>query len=257
MKDLAYAPGPRHGMDVYLPARGQAAPPVMVFFYGGNWQYGDRGSYAFVGRSMAACGVMTIIPDYRVWPEVGYRGFLQDASSAVAAAREEARRRGGDLSRLFLMGHSAGAYIAAMLALDPEWLDHDTRTGLAGLIGLAGPYDFLPLHDAVLEQIFTPVGPATQPITYAGNAASPMLLLSGADDRTVDPANSMRLAARVRETGGRAETIVYPGISHVTLAGALAQPLRFLAPVRADVCRFIGLTPATSTAAAPSRGLVR
>jgi len=117
------------------------------------------------------------------------------------------------------------------------------RAGLAGVIGLAGPYDFLPLHDPVLEQIFAPVGPRTQPITFAANAAAPLLLLTGTDDRTVNPANSERLAARVRETGGRADTIVYPGVGHVGVLGAFAWPLRFLAPVRVDVCRFFGVVP--------------
>jgi len=141
-----------------------------------------------VGRSLAARGAMTFVPDYRVWPEAGFPGFLQDAAASVAAAREEARRRGGDVSRFFLMGHSAGAYIAAMLALDPEYLlaaGIDPKASLSGVAGLAGPYDFLPLHDPVLEQIFAPVGPRTQPITFAANASAPLLLLAGADDTTV------------------------------------------------------------------------
>lgn len=255
LHDVAYAPGPRHAMDVYLPAPGDRPPPVVVFFYGGGWRSGNRASYQFVGRSLAARGAMTFVPDYRVWPEAGFPGFLQDAAASVAAAREEARRRGGDVSRFFLMGHSAGAYIAAMLALDPEYLlaaGIDPKASLSGVAGLAGPYDFLPLHDPVLEQIFAPVGPRTQPITFAANASAPLLLLAGADDTTVYPANSQRLAARVRETGGRADTIVYPGIGHVTLMAAFALPLRFLAPVRRDVCEFFGLPSPGAAAASPA-----
>jgi acetyl esterase/lipase len=244
--EIAYAPGPRHAMDVYLPATAARPPPVVVFFYGGNWQSGDRASYRFVGRSLAACGAMAIIPDYRVWPETGFPGFLNDAAGAVAMAREVARRRGGDVSRLFLMGHSAGAYIAAMLALDQSYLAAagvEARTALAGVIGLAGPYDFLPLADPVLEEIFSPAGPRTQPITFAANAAAPLLLLTGANDTTVYPRNSERLAAKVREAGGQAETIVYPGIGHVGVLAAFSAPLRFLAPARADACGFLGLLP--------------
>jgi acetyl esterase/lipase len=237
-RHIAYAPGPRHALDIYLPAASGEPPPVVVFFYGGGWKSGDRASYRFVGRSLAACGAITVIPDYRVWPDTGFPGFLQDAAAAVVVAREEAVRRGGDPSRLFLMGHSAGAYIAAMLALDPEWLG---GMPLSGVVGLAGPYDFLPLNDPVLEQIFAPVGPRTQPITFAANARAPLLLLAGAEDTTVRPANSTRLAERVRETGGQANTIIYPGIGHVGLLGAFAAPLRFLAPARDDVCRFFGL----------------
>jgi acetyl esterase/lipase len=248
VRDVAYAPGPRHAMDIYLPAKGERPPPIVVFFYGGGWKSGERASYRFVGRNLAACGALTVIPDYRVWPDAGYAGFLQDGAKAVAAARTEAARRGGDPSRLFLMGHSAGAYIAAMLALDPEWLAGagiDSHSALAGVVGIAGPYDFLPLKDPVLDEIFAPVGPRTQPITFAANAGAPLLLLAGSDDTTVYPANSLRLAARVRETGGHADTIIYPGVAHVGIAAAFASPLRFLAPSLADSCRFLGLAPST------------
>ena len=243
-RDIAYAPGSRHALDIYIPAKGERPPPVVVFFYGGGWKSGDRAMYRFVGRSLAACGAMTVIPDYRVWPETGFPGFLQDAAAAIAFARQETPRFGGDPSRLFLMGHSAGAYIAAMLALDPEWLPGagmNARSALSGVIGLAGPYDFLPLNDPVLEEIFAPVGPRTQPITFAANARAPMLLVAGASDTTVYPANSLRLAARVRETGGQATTIIYPDLGHIGLVVAMTPALRFLAPVREDVCRFLGL----------------
>jgi acetyl esterase/lipase len=244
IRDVAYAPGPRHAMDVYLPASDGTAPPVVVFFYGGGWTHGDKAQYRFVGRSLAACGVVAVIPDYRVWPETGFPGFLQDGAKAVAAAREQAKLHGGDPSRLFLMGHSAGAYIATMLALDPVWLGGvgiDSRHALSGVIGISGPYDFLPLRDPVLQEIFAPGGPRTQPITFASNAGAPLLLQTGANDHTVYPSNTARLAARVRENGGSAETIVYPGIGHVAAIASFASPLRFLAPARADVCRFVGL----------------
>jgi acetyl esterase/lipase len=249
---VAYAAGPRHAMDIYLPAKGEGPAPVVVFFYGGSWRSGDRATYQFMGRSLAACGAIAVIPDYRVWPEIGFPGFLKDAAASVAAARATAAQYGGDPSRLFLMGHSAGAYIAAMLALDPAYLAAagvDQRTALAGVVGISGPYDFLPLRDPVLEEIFAPVGPRTQPITYAANASAPMLLLTGATDTTVYPGNSERLAAKVREAGGRADVIVYPGIGHIAPAAAFAAPLRFLAPSRADVCRFLGLRSRVSAAA--------
>jgi acetyl esterase/lipase len=252
VRDIAYAPGPRHSMDIYLPARTGHPPPVVVFFYGGGWKDGDRAMYRFVGRDLAACGALTVIPDYGVWPETKFPGFLRDAAKAVAVAREEAGRRGGDLSRFFLMGHSAGAHIAAMLALDPQWLAGagiDQRTALAGMIGLAGPYDFLPLNDPVLEEIFAPVGPNSQPITFAANASAPLLLMAGSADTTVYPANSIRLGARVRETGGHADTIIYPGIGHIGLIASLAAPLRYLAPSLRDTCRFLGLAPAAKVTA--------
>ncbi len=254
MRDVAYATGPRHALDIYLPAAGERPAPVVVFFYGGGWRGGERASYRFVGRSLAQCGAIAVVPDYRVWPDAGFPDFLRDAAAAVSAARVQGARYGGDSSRLFLMGHSAGAYIATMLALDTQWLAGvgiDARSALAGVIGLSGPYDFLPLHDPVLEEIFRPVGPRTQPITFAANARAKMLLATGADDRTVNPANTTRLAAAVREAGTRVETIVYPGIGHTAVIGAFATSLRFLAPVRRDVCGFLGTRASERHARAP------
>lgn len=244
-QDVAYASGPRHRMDIYAPAPGDTLAPVVVFFYGGGWVAGDRAKYRFIGRSLAACGVLAIIPDYRVWPETGFPGFLQDAATAVAAAQQIAARHGGDPERLFLMGHSAGAYIAAMLALDPTWLAAsglDAATDVTGAVGISGPYDFLPLRDPVLEQIFAGTGPRSQPITFASKASPPLLLLTGATDTTVEPGNSARLAARVVAAGGQAESIVYPNLGHVAALAAVAGPLRFLGPVRDDACRFLGVS---------------
>ena len=244
-------------LDIYAPASGAAPAPVVVFFYGGGWTSGDRAVYRFVGRSLAACGALVIIPDYRVWPETGFPGFLQDAAAAVAQARVLASGHGGDPDRLFLMGHSAGAYIAAMLALDPTWLSEagmETRDVLAGVLGIAGPYDFLPLRDPVLQQIFEPAGPHTQPISFARNATVPFLLMTGTADVTVDPGNSHRLAARVRMEGGQAEARLYPGLGHAAVLGALAAPLRFLAPVRDDTCQFLGVpSQGRSAATVPDR----
>ena len=241
--DVAYGNGARENMDIYAPDANSLSAPVVVFFYGGGWTSGERAMYRFIGRGLAACGVVAMIPDYRIWPETGFPGFLRDAAAAVARARMVAPAHGGDPKRVFLMGHSAGAYIAAMLTLDPQWLAAagvDSRTALAGMVGIAGPYDFLPLRDPVLKEIFGAAGPDTQPISFAKNATAPLLLLTGAADLTVDPANSQHLAARVRAAGRQAESIIYPGLGHATVLGAFAGPLRFLGPVRDDACRFFG-----------------
>ncbi len=146
------------------------------------------------------------------------------------------------------MGHSAGAYNAAMLALDPAWLGavgETPRGAVRGLLGLAGPYDFLPLPDATLRAIFAPADAdlaRTQPITFAGPAAPPSLLLAGAADTTVNPANTRRLAARLRAAGVFVEERLYPGIGHVELIGSIAGPLHFLAPTLRDCLAFMGVS---------------
>ncbi len=242
-RDVAYMPGPRGGLDIYVPAGAKSAP-VVVFFYGGSWQEGDKAMYRFVGAALAAHGIVTIIPDYRVYPAVRFPVFLQDAARAVAWSKDNAQNFGGDPNRLVLMGHSAGAYIAAMLALDPSYLGAEglsPKHDIAGLIGLAGPYDFLPLHDPVIKIIFgAPDELArTQPINFITSGAPPAFLAAGLRDTTVDPQNSMRLAARLRAAGDTVQERYYPRLDHKLIIGATAPLLDFLAPVLPDCLTFI------------------
>jgi acetyl esterase/lipase len=241
-RSVAYGDGQRRTLDIYRPANAAAAP-VVVFFYGGSWQSGDKSLYTFVGAALAQRGYVTVVPDYRVYPEVRYPAFLDDAAAAVRWSRDNAARFGGDSQKLFVMGHSAGAYIAAMLALDGRWLEHAGLApdrDLAGLIGVSGPYDFLPLRDETLKVIFGGADrPATQPISHVSPGAPPALLVTGDDDTMVDPGNATRLAARLRAAGDDAMVVTYPHVGHITAVAAIAGPLHFLAPVLHDVDGFI------------------
>ena len=242
-RDIRYAPGPRHALDVYAPTDDKSAP-VVVFIYGGGWKDGNKAEYRFVAAALAARGFLTVVPDYRLFPQVRYPAFLQDNAAAVAWTRTNIARYGGDPGRIFLMGHSAGAYNVAMLTLDKQWLGAvglDPDRDIAGMIGLAGPYDFLPLHDPELEDIF---GPAvdlrlTQPITYARGNAPPIFLAAGTADQTVLPRNTEHLAAAIKRDGGRVEERIYPGVNHTKIIGAMAGVLHWLAPSMADVTGFL------------------
>lgn len=242
-RDVAYAGGARGTLDIYAPRASTAASPVVVFFYGGGWVSGSRNMYRFIGATLAARGVMTVIPDYRLFPQVRFPAFMQDAAAAVAWTRANAARFGGDPNRLFLMGHSAGGQIAALLALDGSYLRADgmSPNEVCGVIGLAGPYDFLPLDTDTLKAIFGPEAerPRSQPINYVSPQAPPMLLLAGQDDDTVDPGNTVRLAARLRNDGRPVDDMLYPGVGHKTLIASFSGPLTFLAPARAATLRFI------------------
>ncbi|WP_428490670.1 alpha/beta hydrolase [Rhodopila sp.] len=241
--DIAYAPGPDHALDIYAPSHRCADAPVVVFFYGGGWESGSRGGYRFVGASMAARGVVTVIPDYRLYPTVRFPAFMRDAAEAVAWTRAHVAQYGGDPNRLFLMGHSAGGQIATLLALDGTYLRADgvDPRQIRGVIGLAGPYDFLPLRSRTLKAIFGPETewPRSQPINYVTSAAPPMMLAAGTADDTVDPGNTTRLAARLRQDGVAVDEHLYPGLGHKLLIGAFASVLTSFAPVRRDTLRFI------------------
>ena len=111
---IAYGAGPRQRLDVYAPRGGCGQPrPVVMFFYGGSWNSGTRSGYAFVGRALAARGFVTVVPDYRLVPEVHYPAFVEDGAAAVRWVAANAAKYCGNGQSVVLMGHSAGAYIAA------------------------------------------------------------------------------------------------------------------------------------------------
>ena len=243
-RDVAFRDGPRGGLDVYRPTSAPAGAPVVVFFYGGSWDTGRRQDYRFLGRALARQGFVAVVPDYRLYPEVRWPAFLEDGAQAVRWAHDHAVEYGGDPGKLFLMGHSACAYNAVELALDRRWLQavglNPTRD-LRGVVGVAGPYDFLPLHSDELKVIFGPEAqrPATQPINYVDGRNPPLLLQVDSGDKVVDPGNTTRLAAKVRAAGGPVEVRTYGGLSHTLILGAVGAPLRFLAPVLSDVAAFV------------------
>lgn len=241
-RNVAYGAGARHTLDIYRP-EGAAGLPLIAFFYGGSWRMGDKAQYPFVAATLARRGAVVIVPDYRLFPEVQFPAFLEDNADAVAWAVRQAPALGADPGRVFLIGHSAGAYDAAMLALDPRWLAGAglERTALRGVVGLAGPYDFLPITDPDVIPVFAPVqdGPASQPITYVDGHNPPMLLLAGTADTTVKPRNTQSLAARITEAGGPVQAKLYPGIGHIGLVLAFAPLFQWKAPVLDDVWTFI------------------
>lgn len=244
--DVAYGPLPRQKLDIYTPTATAPAQgwPMVVFLYGGTWRSGERSDYRFVGAALAAQGVQVLVADYRLYPEVRYPDFVADSAKAVAFGLAQAQRLGADPRRVFLMGHSAGGYNAAMVALDARWLQAQGQRpqALAGWIGLAGPYDFYPTENPDVQTVFFHPNypPRSQPIGFAAADAPPTFLGAATDDSLVNPErNTMALAQRLRAAGVPVTLRLYPRASHVTLIGAFAWPLHWAGPVLADVRAFI------------------
>ena len=254
VRDRAYGEHPRQRLDVYVPPRSAEPRPVLVFLYGGSWNSGERGTYAFAGGAFASRGFVTVVPDYRLHPEVRFPAFLQDGAAAVRWARDHAREFGGDPDRIVLVGHSAGAYNAAMLALDPRWLDAAgvPRGAVKAWAGLAGPYDFLPLDDPATIRTFgqTEDLPSTQPVNFVSADDPPAFLATGDADERVAVRHTTTLAASLRAAGVDARARLDPRVGHVGIALALAGPFRGRAPVLTETADFLRTRSAPPTRAA-------
>ncbi|MBS9721906.1 alpha/beta hydrolase [Tianweitania sp. BSSL-BM11] len=246
--DVAYGSDPRQKLDVYAPTNEAATGKrdVVVFVYGGSWDNGSRSNYSFAGRAFASKGFVTVIGDYRLVPDHPYPDFVQDTASVVAWAHRNAARFGGDPNRIFLVGHSAGAYNAAMVAFAPNFLQADgvSPDVVKGFAGLAGPYDFLPLDVDASIAAFGHLSPddlrLSQPINRIASDtyAPPAFLATGADDTTVRPRNTEQLAEVLRAHGHSVQTKIYPDLGHAGLVLALSRPLRNKAPALDDVVAF-------------------
>ncbi len=254
--DVPYGKEPRQLLDIYTPEG--AAPaggwPLLVFFYGGSWNSGARADYAFVGRALASRGMLALVADYRLYPDVRYPVFLQDSALALAWGLDNAARLNANPRRVFVMGHSAGGYNAAMLALDKRWLAEcgHAPAQLAGWLGLAGPYDFFPTDNPQAQPVFFhPDYPAhAQPIEFPSPAAPRSFLAAPLHDTLVDPQRSTRsLASGLQAQGVQVTLRLYERASHATLVGAFGFPLRWIAPVLDDVTAFVAAAPAAPAAA--------
>ena len=235
--DIPYGANPRQKLDFYRPETPRPDGKAVIFFYGGSWDSGAKSDYLFVAQALAARGIAAIVADYRLYPEVRFPAFIEDGALAVRWAADKV-----GTNKLFLMGHSAGAQIALMLAVNSPYLAAAgvDRMKLRGVIGLSGPYDILPLTSRKLQDIFGgPSRPETQPITFAKAPLPPALFVHGTGDTIVKAANSERLAAAWRTAGAPVELKLYPDVDHVDVVGAFSDLLRARAPTLADVTAYI------------------
>lgn len=241
-RDIRFGPDPKHVLDLYAPRRSTGPLPLLVFVHGGGWDSGDRREYSFVGRALAALGFLVACADYRVFPEVVFPAFVDDLGLAAKWFVAHATEHGGDPERLILVGHSAGAYNAMMLALQPERFGAAGLRGrIKGLVGLSGPYDFYPFDvKQSIDAFGTYPDPlSTQPINLVTPEAPPMLLAHGVRDTTVGDYHTVRLAAKLRDNGVPVVERHYPRLGHAPVILALTTVLRRVLPVYADVAAFL------------------
>ncbi|HEY8297684.1 MAG TPA: alpha/beta hydrolase [Candidatus Baltobacteraceae bacterium] len=147
---IAYAPDGSdvHRLDLYLPAE-RAGAPLIVFAHGGAFMYGDRRDDVDVGRALSRAGMAVAIPSYRLFPQTDAQGSTRDVALAIAWMLAHARDYGIDPTSTFLVGHSAGAQIVAMIGTHLEYLREAGASprDIRGVFALAGAYDVRDLSD--------------------------------------------------------------------------------------------------------------
>ncbi|MFT5561681.1 MAG: acetyl esterase/lipase [Candidatus Azotimanducaceae bacterium] len=236
VRDVPYGDSVRQRMDQYLLPDHELRPTV-VFFYGGNWRSGHKEDYRFVADTLLAAGCNVIIPDYRLYPWVRF-GEIRD--DAVAALKLACDLRPAD-QPLYLLGHSAGAHLGALVTLDRSLLPEQYRSRLSGFIGLAGPYDYFPFTEDDHWDLFAPeeMYPESRVINFVHADAPPMYLLHGADDTRVRRGHSKSLMEKQLAVGGVARREVYPGLGHVEIILAFSRVHRTRSAVIRHITDFL------------------
>ncbi|HTJ58890.1 MAG TPA: alpha/beta hydrolase [Devosiaceae bacterium] len=238
---VSYGPGARDKLDVYVPKNPKGTAPVLFFIYGGGWDHGDRADYQFVGRAFASRGFVVVIADYRLYPQVKYPDFLEDNARALKWVQDNIANYGGDTDRLFLAGHSAGAYNAVMLAVDQSFFhDQGVTMTIKGVAAISGPYDFYPFeYDEVRNSFGSALNPeGTQPVNLVTSDDPPMFLCAGTHDPIVRIQNSQALAAKLRAQGDWVTEKYYDGFGHMEPVLAIGALWRWRAPVLDDIVTF-------------------
>jgi len=230
--------GDRTRLDVYSPAQGQDHP-VVVWVHGGGWQRGDKSNVQTKPAALTAEGYVMVGVNYRFHPAVTYKEQAADVAKAIRWVRDHAAEYGGDPRRIFLMGHSAGAHLAALVATDGRYLEREglKLADLSGVILLDGAcYDIprqieqapLPGLKALYLGVFgdrESVQKDASPIRHVarGTGIPPFLILHVARRRD-SKAQANELAARLQEAGVEAKVVPAEGKSHMTINRELGQP---------------------------------
>lgn len=227
-------------LDIYQP--NEKAKATVIFFYGGCWgacTTFTRENYRFVAQALTSRGYAVVIPDYRRYPEVLFPQIMEDSAAAVAWVGNNIARFGGRTDQIFLMGHSAGGHLAAMLTVNERYLGMGLHQSIRGFIGLAAPYDFI-FDKPYLPKVFADLDyPESQPSHFIDGNEPPLLLLYGNEDKAVYMRNIVNMTKIVQQKGGKVEPHIYNGVDHAAILAALSIPYRSRFEVMNDIAAFL------------------
>ncbi|MEP0356749.1 alpha/beta hydrolase [Paraglaciecola sp.] len=219
-RDISYGIKPWQKLDIYKATNGDQNAPVIVFFFGGGWSWGDKVYFEFVADSFVRKGYTVVIPNYVLFPEGRFPEFVHDGASTIKWVADNIRQHGGDAEQIHLVGHSAGAYISVMLATDDQYLNQLglTTDVIKGVGGVAGPYNFTPKEQEYID-IFGPENFDTMRIAnHVNGNEPPMIMLYGAGDTTVGLFNLEIMAQGLKQFNIKHKTVLYDqAINHTNI----------------------------------------
>ena len=240
--DVSFGALERQKMDIYLAETSRDAAPVIVFIHGGSWDSGSKDIYKFLAEGFTKDGFDVVVPNYRLYPETSYPGFIEDNALAVAETIKRFPNR-----QVALMGHSAGGYNVLMLGLVPKYLQAagvDRCSQIAGIAALSAPVGIVPLNEEPLITIFPDrFTKADAPLNQVSGPAPKLFLVNGKDDKTVYPDNSVALGEKIRARGGDAQVKIYDGMNHTDAVKVLSRRFEGGSELKADLVAFFDGLP--------------
>ena len=233
-RDVSYslnqANGPENLLDVYYPEDLSSVKDVLVFIHGGSWNSGKKDTYWWLGRNMARKNVVTVIINYRLSPYVSYEKMASDCAEALKWVSVTAVTYGGNSERIFVMGHSAGAHLAALIHSDPRFFKKEAITDpIRGIIlndafGL-DMFEYLSTADnddntkSFLNTFSTDkeVWKAASPLYFLKNFDAPVLMFVGEKTYPAIKIQSERLRKELNEFNHPVNLLVIPRKKHVPM----------------------------------------
>ena len=214
--DLRYGNGPRQRLDVF--SCGTAGAPTLVFIHGGYWQQNDKEPFAFIGEGLLPAGFNLAVVEYTLAPAARMDAIVGEIRASVAWVIDHAKEFGGDPSRVFVSGHSAGGHLTAMAMTDSR---------VAGGVAISGIFDLEPIRLNYLNEklgLDAAEAQRNSPMLHLPAHAAPLVVTVGLGELPELIRQSKEFAAAWRKRGLPGEYLPLAGHDHFSILDELAQP---------------------------------
>jgi len=243
LADLEYHSGPdvdiRHKLDLYVPT-GAKNYPVMIYIHGGAWKSGSKTLYIGLGRTFARHGIGVAVINYRLSPRVKHPGHIEDVAKAFAWVKANVAKHGGDPNNITVMGHSAGAHLAALLALDPTYLKAEKLepNAIRGVVAVSGVYQIEPGGELTLPAFGTDAAECRKaaPMTHVKEKHPPFLIAYAENDYATFDKMAIELHAALVKARVSASLMKVDARNHISV---IVSVLSDIDPLNEAIRKFI------------------